>query len=193
MKKIPTLVILILLTLVMLLPVSSRADFDVNPKELYITMTDKFISGNTSESILVLNTGSYDFNVTWYLDNPIQDSIRENRTNIPDFDWIDLEPKICELKKGHSSSFYINVYIPENKKYLNQHWEVWVTFKPEKPEFITFEHAVRLYIDTPANFTHQNSSIFSIDYRNAVIGAFVIAIIVIVILFIVRFLHQKNN
>ena len=177
----------------MLLPISSKADFDVNPRELYITMTDKFINGNTSESILVLNTGGYDFNVTWYLDNPTQDSIRENRTNIPDFDWIDLEPKICELRKNHSSSFYIIVNIPENKTYLNQHWEVWVTFKPEKADFITFEHAVRLYIDTPTNLTHQNSSISNIDYRNTVIGAFVIAIIVAVILFIARFLHQKNN
>jgi hypothetical protein len=192
MKKTLTLIIFILLTLVLLLP-SSKADFDVNPRELYVTMTDKFINGNTSKSILVFNTGSYDINVTWYLDNPTEDKIRENRTIIPDLNWIDLDPTIHELNKGNSTSFYIILNIPENKIYLNQHWEVWVTFKPEKSDFITFEHAVRLYIDTPTNLTNQNSSNSEIDYKNSIIfGVVVIAIIVVVIFFILRFLHKKK-
>lgn len=83
MKKLVILILIILFIIMIQLP-KSKGDFNVLPLELNITMTDKFINGNTSEKIIVKNTGESDINVSWYIDNPTQDSIRRNRTLIPD-------------------------------------------------------------------------------------------------------------
>jgi hypothetical protein len=193
MKKLATLILITLFIILMQQPIL-KADFNVQPLELNITMTDKFINGNTSEKIIVRNTGDSDINVSWYIDHPTQDSIRENRTLIPDLNWVDLEPKQQIIHPDIDTEFYIYLNIPENNNNLNQHWEVWITFKQEQSYFFNFEHAVRYYIDTPTNFINNNSSNSEINYQNymiILIVVFAISILVIVIGF--KYYKRKKN
>lgn len=181
MKKLVILILIILFIIMIQLP-KSKGDFNVLPLELNITMTDKFINGNTSEKIIVKNTGESDINVSWYIDNPTQDSIRRNRTLIPDLNWVELEPKYQIINPNIDTEFYIHLNIPENKNYLNQHWEVWITFKQEESYFFNFEHAIRYYIDTPTNLVNNNSSNPEINISNYVLLIIIAALISIIII-----------
>ena len=42
---------------------------------------------------MVTNNNDYSVNITWYLDHPLPELIRANRTNIPSLSWVTLEPK----------------------------------------------------------------------------------------------------
>jgi len=195
MKKLAALIPITLLVILIQLPIS-KADFNVQPLELNITMTDKFINGNTSEKIIARNTGDSDINVSWYIDNPTQDSIRENRTLIPDLNWVELEPKQQILHPDIDTEFYIYLNIPENNNNLNQHWEVWITFKQEQSYFFNFEHAIRYYIDTPTNLVNNNKNSLNpeINYQNYVILLIVVfAILILIIVIGFNIYKRKNN
>jgi hypothetical protein len=188
MKKLTALILITLCGILIQQPIS-KSDFNVLPLELNITMTDKFINGNTSERIIVRNTGDSDINVSWYIDHPTQGSIRENRTLIPDLNWVELEPKHQILHPNNDTEFYIYLNIPENNNNLNQHWEVWITFKQNQSYFFNFEHAIRYYIDTPTNLINNSLNSENNNYMIVLIVVFVLSILVIVIVFNYR---KKN-
>lgn len=185
MKKI-LLTIIVTLSILIILPGCSGS-FDVQPRELYISMNMELIKGNTSEKLKVINNEDSEINVTWYLDNPSDDLIRSNRTKIPNLSWIDLEPKFQIIPGNSTSEFFIHLNIPKDSNYLDKHWEIWVTFKVEESNFINFEHAVRLYIDTPVDLKEDSN----IDSTTFVL-VFVF-LIFIVFLFIIYFYKKKTR
>jgi len=192
MKKLTALILITLCGILIQQPIS-KSDFNVLPLELNITMTDKFINGNTSERIIVRNTGDSDINVSWYIDHPTQGSIRENRTLIPDLNWVELEPKHQILHPNNDTEFYIYLNIPENNNNLNQHWEVWITFKQNQSYFFNFEHAIRYYIDTPTNLINNNFSNSEINFQNYILLIVFFTILTLIILIGFKYYKRKKN
>jgi len=184
MKKM-ILSILMVSIILIVLP-KCKGSFDVQPRELYLSMDGKFINGNTSEILKVINTGDSEINISWYLDDPSPDLIRQNRTTIPDLSWIDLKPKLQLIPQHNSFDFFVYLNIPEDKNYMDKNWEVWITFKEEESGFIKFEHAVRFYIDTPRNIIENN------NFRTFSTVVFII-IISIFCLIIVYFYKRKKQ
>ena len=179
MKK--SYVILLFFSILLIFTSNCKGNFNVQPRELSIKMEDEFIQGNTSKKIVVTNNIEKEINISWYLDNPTQDLIRENKTIIPSLSWIIIEPQWKIIPSNGSSIFYIYLDIPEEKDNYNQHWETWPVFKQEESQFFNWEHAIRLYIDTPE--THQNDNkknqnLFSFFSENSLI-IFLILIICI--------------
>ena len=157
MKKTFVLTLIILISL--MLPCSCKGAMSVHPLELWITMDGEFINGNTSKKIMVKNNDDFSVNFTWYIDHPkpISD-MRPNKTCIPDLSWVDIEPKWRIAQPGDTVSFYIHLDILESEEYLSQHWETWPTFKQNKSQGVFgFEHAVRMYIDTPGEVAINNN------------------------------------
>ena len=154
MKK--SFVLLLIFSILLMFNSICKADFSVKPRELSIVMADEFIQGNTSKSLIVTNTIEESINISWYLDHPTQDLIRENKTLIPSLLWISIEPKWQIIKPGNDALFYIYLDIPEKTENLNKHWETWPVFKEEETEFFNWEHAIRLYIDTPEIIPNDN-------------------------------------
>ncbi len=129
----------------------ASAGITVSPLELTIAMEDEFLSGDTGMKITVYNAGDQDVNVTWYIEHPNPPSyMRANKTTMPNLSWIDVEPSWIVLQPHRSARFSIFTDIPDRTDLYDQHWEVWVTFKSGKQGMFAFEHAVRVYIDTPA-------------------------------------------
>jgi len=184
-KKI--LLTILLTSMILIILPECKGSFDVQPRELFISMDKEFINGNTSEILKVINTGDSEINISWYLDNPSSDLIRQNRTIIPNLSWIDLEPKWETIQPYGSVEFFIHLNIPEDKNYLDQHWEIWITFKEEETGFIKFEHAVRFYIDTPKNLIEVKGNILTFS-----IIVFV-SLIFIVFLAIIYFYKKKKQ
>jgi hypothetical protein len=150
-------VILLLLFLIILFSTISNATITVDPLELTIEMDNNFIHGNTSKKIIVKNNNDYNINITWYIDHPLPESIRPNKTKLPSLSWIILEPEYQIAKPGESVFFYIHLNISESYENLNQHWEAWPSFKQNKSQgMFNFEQAVRLYIDTPKKIEINN-------------------------------------
>ena len=188
MFNVKKLLLTTILTLIILITLPEcKGSFDVQPRELYLSMDKEFINGNTSEKIILINTGDSEINISWYLDNPSPDLIRLNRTIIPNLNWIDLEPKWQTIQAYNNSEFFIYLNIPEDKNYLNKYWEIWITFKEEETGFIKFEHAVRFYIDTPKNLKEVNDNILTFS-----IIVFVV-LIFIVFLSIIYFYKKKKK
>lgn len=167
-----------------------KGNFNVFPRESSITMTNEFIKGNTSKRVLITNNIDKSINVSWYLDNPTLDLIRENKTIIPYLDWISIEPKWHVIKPYDDAYFYIYLDIPNSPQNYNQHWEVWPTFREEETQFFNLEHTVRLYIDTPAEIKNDDElNIFNFfSIQNSVL-IFVIIIAVVILSF---FIKKKN-
>ncbi|KYK32623.1 MAG: hypothetical protein AYK22_07235 [Thermoplasmatales archaeon SG8-52-3] len=141
--------LIILFSFLLIFTSSCLANFNVQPREISIIMNENFIYGNTTKMIIITNNNDENINISWYLDNPTQDLIRENKTLIPSLSWISIEPKWQIIAPFGSARFYIILKIPEEKENFNQHWETWPVFKQEETQFFNWEHAVRLYIDTP--------------------------------------------
>jgi len=175
-----------------------KGDFNVKPRELSIVMEDEFIHGNTTKSVVVTNTIEESINISWYLDHPTQDLIRENKTLIPSFSWISIKPKWQIIPPGSEGLFYIYLDIPVEKENLNKHWETWSVFKQEETQFFNWEHAIRLYIDTPIDFSNDNSkdevglSFFS-DNSILISVVLIICITFVVLLFIIKPRFKKNK
>ncbi|EMR75315.1 hypothetical protein MBGDF03_00755 [Thermoplasmatales archaeon SCGC AB-540-F20] len=193
MKK--TLAVSLLLLLPLFFSTFSNATMTVHPLELTITMDNEFVHGNTSKKITITNNNDYSVNFTWYLDHPLPESIRANKTNIPSLSWITLEPKYRIAQPGDSVFFYIRLNIPESYENLNQYWEVWPSFKQNKSQgMFNFEQAVRLYIDTPNETAinghlddNSNNEYYIIYYL--LISATVITLLILGILLY----HKKIN
>jgi len=193
MKK--SYLIFLLFSILLICSSNCRANFSVTPRELSIKMNDYFIQGNSSKKISVTNQIEESINVSWYLDNPSQELIRENKTLIPSLTWISIEPEWKVIPPNGSAFFYIYLDIPEEKNNFNQHWESWPIFKQKETEFFNWEHAVRLYIDTP-EIIQQNGengkNLFSIFSENILI-IFFIVIIFIVATISLLFLKNRNK
>jgi hypothetical protein len=158
-------------------------------------MENYFIQGNTSKKISVTNQIEESINITWYLDNPSQDLIRQNKTLIPSLTWISIEPEWKIIPSNGSTSFYIYLDIPKEKDNYNQHWELWPVFRQEETEFFNWEHAVRLYIDTPeiiSNDGKKDQNLFSIFSEN-ILMIFLIIIIFTIAIVSFFFLIIKNK
>jgi len=196
MKK--SFALLIIFSILLMFNSICKGDFNVKPRELSIVMEDEFIHGNTTKSVIVTNTIEESINISWYLDNPTQDLIRENKTLIPSFSWISIKPKWQIIPPGGDASFYIYLDIPEEKENLNKHWETWPVFKQEETQFFNWEHAIRLYIDTPENISTNNSndegglSFFS-DNSILISVIAIICIAFVVSLFIIKSRFKKNK
>jgi hypothetical protein len=182
MKKI--LLSLLILPLILITLPNCKGTFDVQPRELFLSMNEKFVSGNTSEIILVSNTQESEINISWYIDYPSPDLIRQNRTAIPDISWIDLEPKWKIIPPYQSAEFFINLYMPNDTINLNKNYEAWITFKEEESGFIKFEHAVRFYIDTPISKEFES---------NIITFSVLIFIVIMVLLFIIKFYKKRKQ
>jgi len=188
--------LIILFSFLLIFTSSCLANFNVQPREISIIMNENFIYGNTTKMIIITNNNDENINISWYLDNPTQDLIRENKTLIPSLSWISIEPKWQIIAPFGSARFYIILKIPEEKENFNQHWETWPVFKQEETQFFNWEHAVRLYIDTPEKFPNELSKekdIFSILNENSIIySVIVICVIIVFSVFIVKIKNKKS-
>ena len=70
---------------------------------------------------MVKNNDDYSVNFTWYLNHPLPESIRANKTNIPSLSWIILESKYHIAQPRDYVFFYIHLSIPESYENLDQH------------------------------------------------------------------------
>ena len=173
---------------------SCKGSFNVDPRELSITMTDEFIKGNTSKKIIVFNEQNENINITWYLDNPEPaSSIRPNKTIIPNLSWIDVEPKWQIIPPNSNKAFFIVLNIPKNELNLKQNWEVWITFKSEEKQFINIEHAVRLYIDTPEKLDDIISGVTTEEKTPILLNELLLIIIILSIVIVAIIFFRKNK
>lgn len=188
MKKFYILTLLILVSL--MIPFSCKAAMSVYPLELWITMDDEFINGNTSKKIMVTNNDEFSVNISWYIDHPSSDLMRTNKTNIPSLYYVSIEPYWRIAHPGDTVSFYIHLDIPEGEDNLNQNWEIWPTFKQNKSQGVfKFEQAVRLYVNTPSKLIFdddQEQEFFSIKIGDQInISLYDIAIVAVIIVFLI--------
>ena len=193
MKK--SYVIFLIFSILLIFSSNCKGNFSVTPRELSIKMEDYFISGNSSKKIIVTNQIEESINVSWYLDNPSQGLIRENKTLIPSLAWITIEPEWKTIPPNGTTYFYIYLDIPEDKDNYNQNWELWPVFKQEETEFFNWEHAVRLYIDTPEtvpNDEKKDQDLFSIFSEN-ILMIFLIIIILTTAIVSILFLKNKKS
>jgi hypothetical protein len=153
-------------------------------------MDNEFIQGNTSKSVSILNSNDEIINVSWYIDNPTLDLIREDRTMIPNSAWVSIEPEWQIIQPFGNALFYIYLDIPNSQNNCNQHWEIWPTFKQEETQIFNWEHTLRLYIDTPEEFNVDTNkdSLFSLSIENIVL----ISIIIIVVLMSLFVISKKK-
>lgn len=186
---------LLLFTILLLFLPICNANFNITPREISITMEDDFIQGNTSKKVIVTNNIEESINISWYLDHPTQDSIRENKTLIPSLSWISIFPLWKIIPPNGSTMFYIYLDIPKDKGNLNQNWEIWPVFKQEETQFFSWEHALRLYIDTPEilqNEENKDQNLLSFIYENSIIFV-IIAVIFIAVVISLYILQTKNK
>ena len=188
--------VLLFSILLLFLPIC-KANFSITPREISITMDDDFIQGNTSKIIIVTNHIEETINISWYIDHPTQDSIRENKTLIPNLSWISIIPQWKIIPPNGSTMFYIYLDIPREKENLNQNWEIWPVFKQEETQFINWEHALRLYIDTPEMFPNeknkdQNPPSFINENSIIIVSITIIFIAVAISLYIFQTKNKKD-
>ena len=196
MKK--TLPLALLLTLFLILSFICKAGVSVQPPELWITMDNKFIQGNTYKKITLTNNNDNSINFTWYIEHPAENSIRADRTFIPSLSWVDLEPKWHVTQPGDTASFYIYLNIPEIEENLNQHWEIWATFKlGSGGGMFNQEHAVRVYIDTPVEAEvdqgHDSPYLVIGDQIQFSTSDIAIMVIVITLLVLAVLIYKKKK
>ena len=175
-----------------------KGNFSVTPIEQSIKMNDEFIQGNTTKKIIISNNIEDSINISWYVDNPTLDLIRENKTLIPSLSWISIEPRWKIIPPNSSSDFYIYLDIPQDKNNYNKHWETWLVFKQEKIQFFNWEHAVRLYIDTPEDYPNndnKDNDLFSFFSENSLILIIFVVIIIslVIIFYFVKFKNEKKS
>ena len=184
MKK--SYVLILFFFLLLIASINCKGNFNVSPRELSIKMEDELISDNTSKKIIISNNIDENINISWYIDNPSLDLIRENKTPIPSLSWISIEPEWKIIPPNGSSNFYIYLKIPNEKENYNKNWETWPVFKQEESQLFNFEHAIRLYIDTPETYNineKEDSNFLSDNFLFMVIIAIFIIAVAILIFF----------
>ncbi|GEM_PF-1074010 len=149
---------ILLLTPLISYPACIAQNVPIEPYEIWITMDQEFIKGNTTKEITITNDKDKKINFTWYIENPSPASKRQNRTNITSLSWVDIEPKWYNTSPGDIAHFYIYLNMPETQENLNQSWEVWATFRLGSTGFVNWVHSIRVYIDTPKELDNNNKN-----------------------------------
>ncbi len=182
----------LLLTGFFLSPVASAAIF-VSPAEMWVSMENGFIDGNTSKTITVKNT--YDYNVSvkaWMLHPDIIEWMRPNKTLINNISWISIEPSYIVIPPNSQVQFFIATHIPNESKNqtYDQHWETRAAFQIDtvstnQSAMVKEGYLVRVYVDTPLTPVSPSdedgfSSFFMLI--NLFIAIVIIAIVVLVYL-----------
>jgi hypothetical protein len=177
-----------------------HANVVVSPAEIYITMIDEYVDGNTSKKIFVTNHNSYNVSVTAWMTHPDPaEWIRSGRTFIDNLGWITINPSKLIIPADSFAYFYIDVSIPiENKnESYDKHWESWATLKIEDASgnaSSSFKegYLVRIYVDTPQPPDEPDDSpLFSEQLLYDTIIAFSVAVIITLIYFYYR--RKKKN
>lgn len=193
MKNTTTLVSVILLFFLVMVPIS-KADVAVSPTELYLTMTDTYIEGNTTKKITVTNHYSHDISVkAWMMHPDITEWMRSNRTFIENISWITIEPSELSIPSGTSANFYIYLTIPNETKNqtYDEHWETWAALKIVNAS-LKEGYLVRVYIDTPKPPTEPSGTLFPIFYVTS-IAAIVVVLITITLYFYIEKRRKNKN
>lgn len=193
MKNTATLVSVILLFFLVMVPIS-KADVTVSPTELYLTMTDTYIEGNTTKKITVTNHYSHDISVkAWMMHPDITEWMRANRTLIENISWITIEPSELSVPSDTSANFYIYLTIPnetKNQTYY-EHWETWAALKIVNAS-LKEGYLVRVYIDTPKPPTEPSGTLFPIFYVTS-IAAIAVVLITITLYFYIEKRRKNKN
>jgi hypothetical protein len=183
-----TIFLALILLLLLTFSITCEGTFNVQPRELTITMDNEFINGNTQEKITIINNNNFSTNISWYIEHPNPISyLRPNKTCMPNLSWIDVKPQWQILSLNGTAEFYIYLNIPENDEHLDQHWETWITFKEEPHEFINIESAVRIYIDTPEGVPICNNN------KEMPLFYVVLLIVIVIALLIISILIVKKK
>lgn len=172
----------------------SKADVTVSPTELYLTMTDTYIEGNTTKKITVTNHYSHDISVkVWMMHPDITEWMRANRTLIENISWITIEPSELSVPSDTSANFYIYLTIPnetKNQTYY-EHWETWAALKIVNAS-LKEGYLVRVYIDTPKPPTEPSGTLFPIFYVTS-IAAIAVVLITITLYFYIEKRRKNKN
>lgn len=199
MKNKATLVSIVLLFLV-ILPMC-KAEVVVSPAEIFITMEDVFIEGNTTERIIVRNDFPYDISVdAWMMHPDIISWMVANKTFIDNISWITIEPSEAVIPSNSSYPFYIYFVSLDDEtrnQTLGKHWEVWAALKinsasENSSSSLKQGYLVRVFVDTPSEPSDQDGvGLDQIFYDTLV--AVVIAIMVTLLFYYYRFKKRKQR
>jgi len=189
---------IVLLTGFFLFPVATASIF-VSPAEIWVSMNDGFIDGNTSKIITVKNTYAYNVSVrAWMLHPDIVEWMRPNKTLIDNISWISLEPSHVVIPANGQAQFYIAIHIPNESKNqtYDQHWETRAALKIDAvsdnhSNMIKEGYLVRVYVDTPKSPTEPSDPTSSF-YPLLLFNIF-IAIIGIAVITLILYLHRKRK
>jgi len=199
MKNAVVLVSIILLIFIMMFLPIIKANVIVSPAEIFLTMTEMYIEGNTTKKITITNQYYHDISVVAWMKHPdIIEWMRQNRTLIDNISWINIEPLVLVIPSNTSNNFYIHLSIPNEIKNqtLSQHWETWAAFKinyasENASSSLKEGYLVRIYIDTPSSpFMPKDKSSTEQLIQDTLI-AFSIAIIITLIYYFYR--GKKKN
>jgi len=197
MKKI--VVLLAIASLILLFIPSCGANVSVTPTEIYLTIDDEYIEGNTSKKITVVNNYYHDVSVGTWMEHPdIIEWMRANRTLIENISWITIEPSQAIIPSNSSASFYIQFNIPNETKNqtYDKHWEIWAAVKiSSASENVSSSfkegYLVRVYVDAPTMPEEPSSHLDQIFYDTLL--AIGVAIILTIVFFFFRERKKRRN
>lgn len=177
------LIISIILSSLVITSTVGQNNFIVKPAELYISMNNNYINGNTSRSIRLTNNQPYNVTVKATVKHPDpSDLMRANRTQINNLTWITIVPNQTIIPANTTKKLYLHLDVPEakEKQNLNKHWESWVaiTAVSEGEGMFNVGYLIRTFIDTPKTLAAS----FNIMLI-AAIGIIIAALIIIALLF----------
>jgi len=189
---------IVLLTGFFLSPIATAAIF-VSPAEIWVSMDDGFIDGNTSKIITVKNTYAYNVSVkAWMLHPDIVEWMRPNKTLIDNISWISLEPSRVIIPANGQAQFYIAIHIPNESKNqtYDQHWETRAALKIDAVSanhstMVKEGYLVRVYVDTPKPPTEPSGTLFPIFYVTSI--AAIAVVLLTIILYFYREKRRKNK
>jgi len=198
MKNKATLVSIVLLLLV-IMPMC-KAEVVVSPAEIFITMEDVFIEGNTTERIIVRNNFPYDISVdAWMMHPDIEAWMVANKTHIDNISWITIEPSEAVIPSNSSYHFYIYFASLDDEtknQTLGKHWEVWAALKinsasENSSSSLKQGYLVRVFVDTPSETSPDQGGLDQIFYDTLI--AVVIAIVVTLSFYYYRLKKRKQQ
>ncbi|MBE0431782.1 MAG: hypothetical protein IBX67_08160 [Dehalococcoidia bacterium] len=128
------------------LTLAQGPDFGVYPAEMEI---GGILPGQQAEfEITILNRDKAPrlFTITSF--QPLQESRRQGRDELPDAGWIALSPVEIELPAASESTVTVAVAIPAGREWAGRHWEIWLRVACESDDLFDVEVYVRLLIST---------------------------------------------
>jgi len=192
-------VLLTIASLILLFISSCGANVSVTPTEIYLTIDDTYIEGNTSKKITVTNAYSHDVSVRAWVEHPdIIEWMRANRTLIENISWITIEPSQATISSNTSADFYIHFNIPNETKNqtYDKHWESWAAVKVSSAAenaSSSFKegYLIRVYADSPPIPEEPSSFPEQLLYDTLI--AIGVAIILTIAFFFFRERKKRRN